>query len=56
MASPLLRLIVLYGGVSAEHDVSRVTAAHVIAAADPAKYEVRPIASPRTAPGCATTR
>lgn len=43
MASPLLRLIVLYGGVSAEHDVSRVTAAHVIAAADPAKYEVRPI-------------
>lgn len=43
MASPLLRLVVLYGGVSAEHDVSRVTAAHVLAAADPAKYEVVPI-------------
>ncbi|MGC4935191.1 D-alanine--D-alanine ligase family protein [Gordonia sp. DT30] len=43
MSSPLLRLVVLYGGASAEHDVSRVTAAHVIAAADPAKYEVVPI-------------
>ena len=43
MASPLLRLIILYGGVSAEHDVSRVTAAHVIAAADPDKYDVVPI-------------
>ena len=30
----LLRLVVLFGGVSAEHDVSRVTAAHVLAAAD----------------------
>lgn len=43
MASPLLRLVVLYGGVSAEHDVSRVTAAHVIGAADPAKYQIDPI-------------
>ena len=43
MTSPLLRLVVLYGGVSAEHDVSRVTAAHVIAAADPAKYQLVPI-------------
>ncbi|MGW0037348.1 D-alanine--D-alanine ligase family protein [Gordonia sp. NPDC003376] len=43
MSTPLLRLVVLYGGASAEHDVSRVTAAHVIAAADPAKYSVIPI-------------
>ncbi|MEP9393057.1 D-alanine--D-alanine ligase family protein [Gordonia sp. VNQ95] len=43
MSSPLLRLVVLYGGASAEHDVSRVTAAHVIGAADPVKYEVVPI-------------
>ena len=43
MSSPLLRLVVLFGGVSAEHDVSRVTAAHVLAAADRAKYELVPI-------------
>ena len=43
MSTPLLRLVVLYGGVSAEHDVSRVTAAHVLAAADPAKYSLVPI-------------
>ncbi|MGK2318007.1 D-alanine--D-alanine ligase family protein [Gordonia rhizosphera] len=43
MASPLLRLVVLYGGVSAEHDVSCVTAAHVLAAADRSKYELVPI-------------
>ncbi|MGV9825059.1 D-alanine--D-alanine ligase family protein [Gordonia sp. NPDC003429] len=43
MPSPLLRLVVLYGGVSAEHDVSCVTAAHVLAAADRAKYELVPI-------------
>jgi D-alanine-D-alanine ligase len=39
-----IRLVVLYGGQSAEHDVSRVSAAHVIAAIDPAKYEIDPIA------------
>ena len=43
MASPLLRLVVLFGGVSAEHDVSRVTAAHVLAAADRTKYELVPV-------------
>ena len=43
MASPLLRLVVLFGGVSAEHDVSRVTAAHVLAAVDRAKYELVPV-------------
>lgn len=43
MTSPLLRLVVLYGGVSAEHDVSRVTAAHVLAAADRDKYALVPV-------------
>ncbi|GEE00295.1 D-alanine--D-alanine ligase A [Gordonia spumicola] len=43
MSTPLLRLVVLYGGVSAEHDVSRVTAAHVLAAADTEKYVLVPV-------------
>ncbi|MEZ5212450.1 D-alanine--D-alanine ligase [Gordonia sp. PP30] len=43
MSSPLLRLVVLYGGVSAEHDVSRVTAAHVLAAADRGRYTLVPV-------------
>ena len=30
-----IRLVVLFGGQSAEHDVSCVTASHVLAAADP---------------------
>jgi D-alanine-D-alanine ligase len=33
-------LIVLFGGESAEHDVSCVTAAHVIAAANPSAYDI----------------
>lgn len=33
-------LVVLFGGQSAEHDVSCVTASHVIRAADPQKYDV----------------
>ncbi|MEX1218724.1 MAG: D-alanine--D-alanine ligase family protein [Acidimicrobiales bacterium] len=33
-------LVLLFGGQSAEHDVSRVTARHVIAAADPERYEL----------------
>ena len=38
-----LRLVVLFGGQSAEHDVSRVTARHVLAAADPTRYDLLPI-------------
>jgi D-alanine-D-alanine ligase len=37
------RVLVLFGGQSAEHDVSRVTAVSVAAALDPAKYEVVPV-------------
>lgn len=40
---PRLRLVVLFGGRSAEHDVSRVTARHVLAAVDRSRYEVIPI-------------
>ena len=47
-SAPLLRLVVLFGGQSAEHDVSCTTAAHVVAAADPAKYDVIPIGISRT--------
>ncbi|MCH5641805.1 MULTISPECIES: D-alanine--D-alanine ligase family protein [unclassified Gordonia (in: high G+C Gram-positive bacteria)] len=43
MSTPLLRLVVLFGGASAEHDVSRVTAAHVLGAADRTKYDLVPI-------------
>ena len=40
---PRLDLIVIFGGQSAEHDVSCTSAAHVLRAADPAKYRVTPI-------------
>ncbi len=42
-ADEQIDLIVLFGGESAEHDVSCTTAAHVLAAADPAKYRITPI-------------
>ena len=38
-----INLIVLFGGQSAEHEVSCTTAAHVLRAADPAKYRITPI-------------
>jgi D-alanine--D-alanine ligase len=39
-----IRVLLLFGGRSAEHDVSRVSAAAVAAALDPARYEVVPVA------------
>jgi len=36
-------VVVVFGGESAEHDVSRVTAAHVLKALDPARYRVSAI-------------
>jgi D-alanine-D-alanine ligase len=38
-----VRLVVLFGGVSAEHEVSCVTAAHVLGAADSSRYDLEPI-------------
>jgi D-alanine-D-alanine ligase len=38
-----IRLIVLFGGRSAEHEVSCVTAVSVLRALDPARYEVQPV-------------
>lgn len=42
-----IRLVVVFGGRSAEHDVSRVTARHVLAAADPTRYRIEPVAITR---------
>ncbi len=42
-ASEMVRLVVLFGGKSAEHDVSCVSARHVIAAANREKYLIEPI-------------
>ena len=42
-----IRLVVLFGGQSAEHDVSCVTARHVLAAADPERYAIQPVAITR---------
>jgi D-alanine--D-alanine ligase len=46
MSSPRrrVRVLLLFGGRSAEHDVSRVTAVSVAKALDPARYEVLPVA------------
>jgi D-alanine-D-alanine ligase len=44
MAGRRLRVLMLFGGRSAEHDVSRVTAVAVARALDPARYEVVPVA------------
>jgi D-alanine-D-alanine ligase len=38
-----INLIVLFGGESAEHDVSCTTAAHVLKAADPRRYRITPV-------------
>jgi len=43
-AAAPVRLVLLFGGQSAEHDVSRVSAAHVLRAIDRARYEVEPVA------------
>ena len=60
-----VRLIVLYGGRSAEHEVSCVSAVHVLKALDPDRYEVvavgvthdgRWVVNPALAPGSASSR
>jgi D-alanine-D-alanine ligase len=38
-----VRLVVLFGGQSAEHEVSCTTAAHVLAAVDPARYQLEAV-------------
>ncbi len=40
MSDDRTHLVVIFGGQSAEHDVSCTTAAHVLRAADPAKYRI----------------
>ncbi len=41
--TPRIRLVVLFGGRSAEHEVSCTTAVSVLRAVDPARYDVDPI-------------
>ncbi|HUW01941.1 MAG TPA: D-alanine--D-alanine ligase family protein [Acidimicrobiales bacterium] len=43
MSSDRIRVVVLFGGQSAEHDVSCTTARHVIEALDRARYRLEPI-------------
>ncbi|HEY3240510.1 MAG TPA: D-alanine--D-alanine ligase family protein [Acidimicrobiia bacterium] len=43
MSAERLRVLLLFGGQSAEHDVSRVSAVAVARALDPARYEVVPV-------------
>lgn len=45
---PRPRLVVLFGGRSAEHEVSCVSARHVLAAIDPTRYDVEPIGITRS--------
>lgn len=40
---PRIRLVVLFGGQSAEHDVSCTTASHVLSAANPDRYDLVPV-------------
>lgn len=40
---PAIRLVLLYGGQSPEHEVSCISASHVLWAADPSRYDVRVI-------------
>lgn len=40
---PKVRLLVLYGGRSAEHEVSCISALHVVRAADPDRYDLKVI-------------
>jgi D-alanine-D-alanine ligase len=46
--APRIRLVVLFGGRSAEHDISCISAGHVIAAVDPRRYEVVPVGIDRS--------
>src|SRR5436190_15232894 len=43
MSGDRIHLVVVFGGQSAEHDVSCTTAAHVLRAADQSRYRITPI-------------
>jgi D-alanine-D-alanine ligase len=45
---PRTRLVVVFGGQSAEHDVSLVTARHVLAATDQTRYDIAPVGITRS--------
>ena len=52
---PRVRLVVLFGGASAEHDVSCVSARHVLAAADRGRYQLDPVGITRAGDWVAAT-
>src|ERR1700683_5454814 len=41
-----VRLLILYGGRSAEHEVSCISALHVVRAANPDRYDLRVVGIP----------
>ena len=41
--SNLIKLVLLYGGKSGEHEISLRSAASVLAALDPKRYDIQPI-------------
>lgn len=43
MSRERIHLVVLFGGESAEHDVSCTTAAHVLKSTDPERYRITPV-------------
>ena len=43
-SEPSIRIVLLFGGQSAEHEISRISAAHVLRAIDRSRYQVDPIA------------
>src|ERR1700722_15392892 len=45
---PRVRLVILYGGRSAEHEVSCVSALHVLRAVDPRRYDLKVVGIPPT--------
>lgn len=49
-----VRVGLLFGGRSAEHDVSKLSAANVLSALDPSRYEVVPIGISREAAGASS--
>ena len=50
------RVAILFGGRSAEHDVSCVTAAQVLRATDPLKYDLVPVGITHDGVRCRTVR
>lgn len=51
----MIKLGIIFGGRSEEHEVSRMSATSVMGAVDNSKYEIIPIGITRTEDGICTT-